>query len=307
MKNNKFLTERTLTCLKQTLALAGLSLSLSVSASTISFSYTGSIQSWVVPETGIYRISATGAQGASGDLSYSGGRGALVEGDFNFSRGTLINLAVGGAGVGSGSGSNGGGGGGSFVVDSYDNPLLIAGGGGGTRVDVYQNGCDASVSQFGGEGSGPEATSSCSLKASGLGLGGSDGSTDWGAGGAGFYGDGDDNNVYGSGGSSWLNGLFGGQVNETCGVDATGGFGGGGAGNGCFGGGGGGGYSGGDGGRLAGGGGSFNAGDNPFSLAGQGFGDGALEISMVSSVPIPAAAWLFGSALAGLGVLRRKK
>jgi hypothetical protein len=34
---------------------------------------------------------------------------------------------------------------------------------------------------------------------------------------------------------------------------------------------------------------------------------GALEIASVSAVPLPAAAWLFGSALLGLGVVKRKK
>ena len=41
MKNNKFLTKRTLTCLKQTLVLAGLSLSLSVNAAPVLFAVTG--------------------------------------------------------------------------------------------------------------------------------------------------------------------------------------------------------------------------------------------------------------------------
>ena len=48
-----------------------------------------------------------------------------------------------------------------------------------------------------------------------------------------------------------------------------------------------------------------------FTAYGDGFGLGgftSVEIDNVnvSAVPIPAAVWLFGSALAGLGWLRRK-
>ena len=91
------------------------------------------IQRWVVPATGTYTLDAYGAQGAAGDPSYVGGRGAYVSGEFNLTAGTLLDIAVGQMGSGQSSNSNGGGGGGSFiVVDSTNTPLLIAGGGGGT-------------------------------------------------------------------------------------------------------------------------------------------------------------------------------
>lgn len=49
-----------------------------------------------------------------------------------------------------------------------------------------------------------------------------------------------------------------------------------------------------------------------FAATGDGFGFGAGTVAQidninVSAVPIPAAVWLFGSALAGLGWLRRKR
>jgi hypothetical protein len=49
---------------------------------------------------------------------------------------------------------------------------------------------------------------------------------------------------------------------------------------------------------------TFVAGGNPF-----GVGSATAEIDniVVSAVPIPAAMWLFGSALAGLGWLKRKQ
>ena len=102
-------------------------------------SVAGGIQTWTVPTTGTYRVTATGAQGASGDPGFVGGRGAQISGLFSFTAGQTLQLAVGQMGSGQSSGSNGGGGGGSFVVSSTNAPLLIAGGGGGTRTGASQN------------------------------------------------------------------------------------------------------------------------------------------------------------------------
>ncbi|MEC8424340.1 MAG: hypothetical protein VX000_11230, partial [Myxococcota bacterium] len=220
------------------------------------------VQTWTVPSSGDYLITAYGAQGASGDSSYVGGWGALSEGVLALTAGDVLYIAVGQEGVGQSSGSNGGGGGGSFVVDAAGTPLVVAGGGGGTRTNVSQDGCDAVASNYGVQGSSSSRTSSCSVKSSEYGLGGVVSGGSWGSGGAGFYGDGEsERTTYsswgGDGGYSWANGIEGGQGNASCGVSGDGGFGGGGSGDGCWGGGGGGGFSGGDGGRVAGGGGSY--------------------------------------------------
>ncbi len=242
---------------------------------------TQGIQEWVVPVTGNYSILAIGAGGASGNLS--GGLGARISGEFFLTAGTVLKIVVGQQGLGQGSLSNGGGGGGSFVVRIDNTPLVVAGGGGGTRTAAMQNGCDASVTQFAGTGSGSSPTHSCSLKAGGLSLGGINSSGSWGSGGGGLLGDGQGDPGYGSGGLAFVNGALGGATVSGCGADAQGGFGGGGAGNGCYGGGGGGGYSGGDGGWIAGGGGSFNSGTNQSNIAGVQSGMGLVQIVSLCS------------------------
>jgi hypothetical protein len=279
-------------------AVAVLALSTAPSQAQV-FTYIGGTVTWTVPVTGTYRVTAFGAQGASGgaqDASANtttvGGRGAQVAGTFNFAGGEMYYIAVGGIGQGQDRGNNGGGGGGTFLVDLAGTPLLIAGGGGGTRVDAAQNGTDASITQYGTTSSGFFPAYVPQVKTTDLGLGGSAAFFSWGSGGAGFYGNGASDAPFGTGGSSWANGLAGG-VNVGCsgvGVGGAGGFGGGGAGAGCDGGGGGGGYSGGDGGWVAGGGGSFNAGTDQFALAGVGFGNGLLRIEpLVVAVPGPIA------------------
>ncbi|GAA0396835.1 hypothetical protein GCM10009133_02390 [Cocleimonas flava] len=274
------------------------------------------IQSWTVPATGLYRIETQGAQGASGDVDFVGGLGAQIIGEYSLTAGSVIQVVVGQQGIGQSSGSNGGGGGGSFVVDSSDTPIQVAGGGGGTRNFVSQNGCDASITEFGIIGSGSSETSACTVKAVALGLGGAV-SSSWGSSGAGFNGDGADDSTYGFGGSSWANGMSGGDASlPSFGNQAHGGFGGGGTGNGGYGGGGGGGYSGGDGGRVAGGGGSYNTGANPVATAAVSSGDGTVIIDLLSATatnvaPIPTLSqWAQGLLILLLlasAVLLRKK
>jgi len=263
-------------------AYAGTDLAASVSVAS-------GIQSFTIEKTGTYRVTSEGAQGASADPAYVGGRGARAQADLELNAGDVLRIVVGQAGSGEDSGSNGGGGGGSFVVASASVPLVIGGGGGGTRAEVDQNGCNANTGTFGIVGSGSARTSSCTAKADSETMGGSlTSGSFYGSAGAGFFGDGANDvsggTTLGFGGLSWANGMLGGDWNDECGDDdpGEGGFGGGGSGSGCNGGGGGGGYSGGDGGRLAGGGGSFvTASATNVTVAvgaGIGVGDGVVTL-----------------------------
>jgi len=58
-------------------------------ATSSSFNYTGSIETWTVPTTGLYHITAYGAQGGSGAYGQSGGYGDEIGGDFNLTGGGL--------------------------------------------------------------------------------------------------------------------------------------------------------------------------------------------------------------------------
>jgi hypothetical protein len=157
-------------------------------AQTYTFTNHGAIQTWIVPQSGKYSVTATGAQGASAQTGFAGGRGAQVTDSFNFTQGQSYQIAVGGAGHSDG--CNGGGGGGTFFVNSTNTPWLVAGGGGGTREGAGQNGTDASITQFGTTASGGSPTYTPTVKSTDLGLGGIVSSGTWGSGGAGFFGNG---------------------------------------------------------------------------------------------------------------------
>lgn len=188
------------------------------------FSYTGTIQTWVAPTTGLYDLSAWGAPGGmSNNLS---GKGAIVSARFLISAGASLNLVVGGAG---GSATySGGGGGGSWVYGATEDLYLVAGGGGGGG---YYN--------FGSSSAGTN----------GSGDGGRGGGGSGGAGGAGWNGAGANVSNLAYGGQSrpsWAGGQLSSDTFGIGGFGGAGGFGGGGGGR--WGGGGGGGYTGGDGG-----------------------------------------------------------
>ncbi|MCW8308486.1 PEP-CTERM sorting domain-containing protein [Acidiphilium sp. PA] len=93
------------------------SISIEFGNSIQSFSYTtGGPQSYVVANTGVYTITASGGQGgASTSNNYGGGLGATVSGSILLTAGTTLDLEVGG--MGGSSTDGGGGGGGSWVFD----------------------------------------------------------------------------------------------------------------------------------------------------------------------------------------------
>ena len=92
-------------------------------ASAFTFSYTGSVQDYIVRLSGYYTITALGAQGGDGATGH-GGLGAYAQGRGFFAAGTDLRIVVGGRGNGDfGSLTGGGGGGGSFVY--YGAPVAV--------------------------------------------------------------------------------------------------------------------------------------------------------------------------------------
>ena len=113
---------------------------------------TSGIQKWIVPETGRYLISATGAAGGKGggaltDTRCLGGFGAIISGEFNLTAGDELYMLVGNKGTDnmqtSGDATTGAGGGMSVVAIKDDTqtdmlfstipvrPLVVAGAGNG--------------------------------------------------------------------------------------------------------------------------------------------------------------------------------
>jgi hypothetical protein len=242
---------------------------LAGSAQTNKYLFSGS-KTNITLNPGAYIITAYGAPGG-GSFRYeagSGGLGAEMSAEFDFSTSTNLTLLVGGGGESEQegpSGGGGGGGGGSFVVEG-STPLVIAGGGGG---ESGRDGGNGNVSANGGEpAGGPPGVGGID---GGGGSGGGSGNFygGGGGGGGGFLGNGTNGFGDGFGGGSSTSNGGGGSSFETGGGGGSagyvieygpyvyiygcyGGYGGGGGGgydagggNGDNGGGGGGGYSGG--------------------------------------------------------------
>ena len=280
-------------------------------ATSQTFSYTGGLQTFTVPDgVTTVTIQAVGAAGGPGQFGTSG-TGASMQGDFSVAPGDELTILAGEQPLAA---ISGGGGGGSFVwrgtdAASADNLLLAAGGGGGGACTI--GGGDASTGEAGTASFGGEPGGTTGNGGSGGAAGGTDyygGVPGGGGGGGGLLTSGDDGQT-GSDGPPSNNGLgtgdggYGGQAIALGGTGGNhygdgpseGGFGGGGeAGFGPSGGGGG--YSGGGGGTGdanlgvesfgtttacdgGGGGGSFNAGAHQSNVAGVNFGNGYVVVS----------------------------
>src|SRR5579859_3390876 len=103
---------------------------------TTLFDFTGSVQSWTVPTTGLYQVDLWGARGGAwaGPLAGPGGSGAQVGGQIELGAGTTYSIVVGGVGSGGGGDTAAGGGGASWMfVPGAVLPLAVAGGGGGSN------------------------------------------------------------------------------------------------------------------------------------------------------------------------------
>jgi len=266
-----------------------------VEAMTVTYSYTGGMQTFTTSKDSLYDIKLAGAQGgdslnAAGGPIGSGGRGAGVHAQIFLPAGLTFDILVGGAGhsgfFGGGGGSASGRNGGPGLGNGY------YGGNGGAGL--------GGAGGYGGSG----------------GYGGyAGGGAGAGGGGGGFYGSG--YSGAGGGGQGWYFGGMGGDSAAHIALgqnEGQGGFGGGG-GAGGYAGGGGGGYSGGGGGGgyggFGGGGTSYAfGGGNPGIwpllqfIYGANPGDGWVQIS---DVPEPGTIGLLGAGLAGLGARRRKR
>ncbi|WP_268248413.1 glycine-rich protein [Streptomyces melanogenes] len=269
------------------LALAGAGLVAlappALAATTVTFSYTGSAQSFTVPDK-VYSISvdAFGAQGQDGPEGGStGGLGGEAQAQLAVTPGQVLQINVGGSGGYGGSGAagtgnepaadGGAGGGASDVRQGANGPsdrLVVAGGGGGGG-----NWIGTAVSGNGGNGGGASGTA---------GGNGSDGAEGGGAGTAsagGAGGLGANGAPAATGGAPALGG--------TGGAGASG-AGGGGGGGGWFGGGGGGGILSSPSGTVGSAGGGGGSGHGPAGTVfhtGVRSGDGSVSITYT-----PAAA-----------------
>ena len=101
-----------------------------------SFSYRGAPQTYTVQYSGIYTLSASGAQGG-GYGSYTGGKGGTITGRFYLQRGDTLTITVGGSNGYNGGGLAsvyGNGGGATTILSAQKGTLLVAGGGGGASL-----------------------------------------------------------------------------------------------------------------------------------------------------------------------------
>ena len=145
-----------------------------------SFEYTGARQTFTVPRTGWYDITAYGAAGgkayqnlSGGTEQKAGGIGGKSEITYHFEEGTTLSIYCGGAGGnasrvadgGGAAGWNGGGAGGNGYQDGYTGG---GGGGGATYIATSDLGVISSTnSLFTGEWSSPTAKSGLILVAGG--------------------------------------------------------------------------------------------------------------------------------------------
>ncbi|MBI5778972.1 MAG: hypothetical protein HZA49_05905, partial [Planctomycetes bacterium] len=247
---------------------------------SITFTYTGAEQQWVVP-TGVtlIQVDVQGARGANGiNSGATAGNGARVQTTLFVTPGQTLYIYAGGQGSGATGGFNGGGnsngagastgggGGGSDIRQSgtaLANRIIVAGGGGGGGYDYGSLGYTGSAGA-GGQNGG--AGTWGGTNANGAGGGGGTQSGGGAGGGAGGNGQIGGAGALGTGG-------YGGYANGGANPGAGGG------GGGYYGGGGGGGQAGGTGGGGAGGGSSWTSGTGSIYTTGYQTGNGLIIIS----------------------------
>jgi hypothetical protein len=273
--------------------VGALALAAPSSAVAATFGSTNILQSFTIPQTGTYIITAYGAQGGSSINNNPGGQGGVTGANFSLNAGELLSILVGGIG-GGGFGGGAGGGGGTFVVLN-GSPLVIAGGGGGGGNGEDGGGggigfsSDGKQGGFGGGGGGSQG---------GIGNVGGGGSQAVGGFGGGGGGGGSSTARSGSGGGGGGNigGTGGGTGGSSgfIGIGFSGGSGGSGD-NASFGGRGGTGFIGSN--RLV-------SSANVLIQDAANSGNGKVEINLVS---VPTPALLPGLVGMGIAAFRRRK
>ena len=172
---------------------------------SFNFPFTGKAETFIVPESGLYKIETWGAQGGTPQNS-DGGYGGFASGDVYLTKGDELVITVGGSGDPGSNGYNGGGklirgifyGGGATDVRASGSGLLnriIVAGGGGAASNIVTGGFGGGL--IGGDGQRSSASNSVSF----LGYGGTQS-----AGGKGNY-DGV-SGTFGKGGDSYLPGGY---------------------------------------------------------------------------------------------------
>lgn len=239
---------------------------------------TNGIQKFIIPQTGLYEITAYGAEGGTGKNNSIAGKGAIVGVTFSLLAGTVLEILIGQKGqdtAGSAKLAGGGGGGCSNVmVSNSREPLILAGGGGGGGFEKGTHGTDGLSGDIPNSSGYGIASKGDGGRTSNENGGGS------GAGGAGWKANGCSNN--------WSSGSIRLGLGGISKYEGHGGFGGGGAG--FHGGGGGSGYTGGGGGKPygfpSGGGGSSYissvAKETTVLKSGERRGDGLVTITLKS-------------------------
>ena len=158
-----------------------------------SFSYTGGMQSFTVPQKGVYKLEVWGAQGGAGSSSNNGtpGLGGYSYGHILLEAGTVLYVCCGEAGATSMSTKYNGGGGGMskyFDFTPYYKPTTSGGSGGGATHIATRSGTLAELGNTSGllivAGGGGGAAGGGGLGSS-YGIGGSGGGES-GAAGIGF-------------------------------------------------------------------------------------------------------------------------
>ena len=203
------------------------------------FSYTGAVQTFVAPSTGIYVLEAWGAAGGRNTRSSTpAGRGGYAKGKLFLTAGAVLNIYVGGKGTdstsrddtagywpggfnGGGAGCQGGAGGGGASDIRYggtqlNKRVIVAGGAGGVGNETGYSSGGYGGGLVGGDGGGSYYTAGATqTSGNALGQGGNYASTnDCGGGGGGYYGGrgGRGMNSSGSGGSGFVTGLIDGLL-----------------------------------------------------------------------------------------------